>query len=493
MSQAVHPPSIHTLQSQRKAAGWSVAKFGVTILRSVLFLPLFLSAGGAPAVRQWLVASAIAGLVQALFDNYGRYVINRYNLIYRHGAHRPGIHLSAGWATTKVLTLAAVSLIGGIAVFAGLFKVQSWMSGSSLQTTFLACALTAAGLIQAAARLRAGVQEPLGFFWKTLRFEAIVAMIEIVVVGALVEVTHNIGALYGGAVVVVAGSVFYARALQPLWKRELSGAPQMRHLGWRLFRESWPLHASVLLEKTAAEGLILLLAAVGYAPAAVALTAALRTAVNAPVLVAYVLAAGGMPPAQHAVSSGRADVVVERLWRFAWLGVAAVSTGALGFFFAAPALFKLWTRGRLPFDAGALALLAAAAIVSVYTVYPATLLRALNRVQAVLKYNGIRAAAISAGLFLLPLSPISVGVALLCAEAIAGAYITLYILPNKLPHRLSTAIIRYRGLANLCVLWSVLCLAGISFTGLHPAWTVAAVLPLMTLFLYARRLAVSAA
>lgn len=303
----------------------------------------------------WAVLLSARALFLFLSDGFVRYAVNDYNLRYHQDEPAAEKGLSDHFGFLSLFSLLTALLVFGVLQLFPLSGAWLFDIGVDRLEQYGLPMLVAAYLLvcgfQNGQRLMASTQEARGFVRYNLQFESALVSAEIVLLSLLLHGNAFFSRVVWADILLIAvASGGYQWALFRQLRLPDLFSPRSISRGARAFIRAGRLYLGNFFEKLSTDGLVLLLSLFRFPKTTIAVFAAFRTMVNAPLLAQNLLLNSYTPRLQQLFAL-KEVVLLRRLLLLArvYLGLLLLA----GMIICIPVyqpVFLRWTQGSLPFD-----------------------------------------------------------------------------------------------------------------------------------------------
>lgn len=303
----------------------------------------------------WAVLLSARALFLFLSDGFVRYAVNEFNLGFHRDASAANNILGDHFGFLNVSNLFIAVLVFVLLQFlpqsgAALFDIPLHRITDYSLPLLVGVYLTACGL-QNGQRLLAATQEARGKVRINLQFESLLTLTEIVVLSLAIAYGAGFAAFVWIDSGIIAGAcLLYQSYLFLHYPLQSSFSIAALKRGAQAFVRAGRLYLGNFFEKLSTDGLVLLLSLFRFPKVSIAVFAAMRTMVNAPLLAQNLLLNSYTPRLQQLFAQ-KDEVALTRLLQLARLFLGTVLLG--GMLLCVPLyqpVFLRWTHGSLPFD-----------------------------------------------------------------------------------------------------------------------------------------------
>ncbi len=403
-----------------KGSFWAGIRFAVVMAKSILLMPFILSYWNKELYTTWILLAAANALYISIYDGYIRYVTNSYNLHFYSEPVKATVIIGGAVkfsVIANVLLLATISI--GLFVFPG---VNGFIFGGGLQQSkvshlglALVCFLTGNTVLNTI-RFFYALNDPLGKLWKNFRFEVLYGIVELVVLlGSIYYISSFVTVVLINSLVYVLMSAVYfllVRKNNPSVAMTIGQGTLAE--GWKQFKLSGLYIVNNIIEKLATDSYSFMLAIFYYPAIAIRQFASMRTMTNAAVSGISIFQVVLVPKMQQYHAQRNNKELIRLFGRMSLLISGIMGTLIILFYPVLEQVYKIWTRGKIEWDATAFALMFACLLLALFGNTWSQYLKAVNQTKPVF------AATIIKSVFLLVLAFFS-------SHSVSGAVIALIV------------------------------------------------------------------
>lgn len=406
---------------------WAGILFLVSFAKNIVLIPVMLGQWGELQYRYWVIIISGRAIFQFLPDGYIRYTANQFNLEYHKERHTAIRNINAALLFLIFYSLIFLVLLVTVCYsyeksIVHLFNTPSAEVQAYHLTSCVVLYMSGA-TVHNVARMYSSINEPVGRFWVSLCFEAVVLMAE---VSTVVVVVGRGGNLYeacaGAAGAIASVSALYLLILHLITPNVKTLGRDTLQRGFKSFVRSFSYHVQNFFEKITTESVVILLSAYKFAPTLIPVYSSVRTISNAPVTANNLLISTFMPELQKAYALGKSRNIMI-LMQLLWMVIGTVSGIAIIFLYPwFKPLFLTWTKGTLEYDPVFFNTMLLTCLLIMYGSCFTWMLKGINALRSMLAVTIIKGLLLILAFGLVPQHLRGIGFALLATELVSNLF-----------------------------------------------------------------------
>jgi O-antigen/teichoic acid export membrane protein len=403
-------------------------QIGVTIITQIVLVPVYLSSWNIQTYGLWIAVQALSTIMTSLDMGHHNFLNFEFLRIGKHNLKETSLYLWSGvWIGFGVGLLQIIIIV--IILSTGLFKiVLSETSGIDknlihatgivllLQSVTWCIFISSGGIFVRA--LNAFDEYPRMAWWAA--FATAVTSI-----APAIAVYFGAGFLLTAIVLALTSALFYTiqyiDVFRLLRKYNIAFTTGSFKVGWQNFLLSIAISVKNLLENARNVGVRVVLAPLAGAASLVAFST-IRTGANFAMQGLHSVTYPMMPELMkflHKRDQDRSEIALGTIWIII-IAIMAPAVVTLQTFIEP--LFKLWTRGKVPFDPLLFSILSLSVLVYAIAQPAIAIVTGNNLLKIQLRLSALAAFIVVAGMIILvpKLGILGAGIVLLAAEIVAA-------------------------------------------------------------------------